>query len=59
MRSAELEQEYGMIGPCGFGLLLLEVGVAGTLKPKNSALLPFWMHIAALLATLESPTTYI
>ena len=34
MRFAELEQEYDMIGPCGLGLILLEVGVAGRLKPK-------------------------
>ena len=26
--------EYGMIGPCGLGPILLEVAVAGTLKPK-------------------------
>ena len=30
-----------MIGPCGLGLLLLEVGVAGTLRPKKMALLLF------------------
>ena len=48
-----------MIGPCGLGLILLEVGVAGRLKPKISALFLFWAHVAALLAILENPTTYI
>ena len=48
-----------MIGPCGFGLLLLEVGSRGRYaETKKSALLLFWgARVAALLAILETPTT--
>ena len=42
-----------MIGPCGLGPILLEVGVAGTLKQEKNGTVTFLVHIAALLAILE------
>ena len=55
LRFAEIEQEYGMIGPCGLGPDPAAGGSGRHAETKNSALLLFWVHVAALLEILEKP----
>ena len=57
LRFAEIEQEYGMIGPCGLGPILLEIRVAGTLKPKIRRCYFFGSTSQLYLKYWKNPTT--